>query len=119
VVPSALLRADHTPRAERAARPAVARTTIGRPSGGAARAHNGARAGGDLYHRLNVVRFRVPHSGSVIQNRDLGPKFFEKRHSPLRMTSDDARRGIAGLKSCATYEALPAFFENPVVILIG
>ena len=66
-----------------------------------------------------MVRFRVPHSGSVIQNRDLGPKSFEERHAPPRMTSDDAQRGFAGLKSCATYEAVPAFFENPVVSLIG
>ena len=26
----------------------------------------------DLYHRLNVVHFRVPHARSVIQNRGLG-----------------------------------------------
>ena len=35
-----------------------------------------------LYHRLNVVHFRVPHSASVIQNRDLSPKFFEERDTP-------------------------------------
>jgi len=107
----------------------------------------------DLYHRLNVVHFRVPplrerrdeiaplierflgryaeeygkshirmsdetlahlllyawpgnvrelssemrrlaaflESGSVIQNRDLSPKFFEERETPLPVTSDDAR----------------------------
>ena len=36
----------------------------------------------DPYHRLNVVHFPVPHSGSVIQNRDLSPKFFEERDTP-------------------------------------
>ena len=40
---------------------------------------------------LNVVRFRVPHARTVIQNRDLSPKFFEERHSPPLVTSDDAR----------------------------
>ena len=38
-----------------------------------------------------MVHFRVPHARSVIQHRDLGPKFFEERHSPPRTTSDDAR----------------------------
>ena len=45
----------------------------------------------DLYRRLNVVHFRVPHARSVIQNRDLSPKFFEERDTPPRVTSDDAR----------------------------
>ena len=41
----------------------------------------------DLYHRLNVVHVRVPHSGSVIQNRNLSPKFFEERDTPPPVTS--------------------------------
>jgi len=45
----------------------------------------------DLYHRLNVVHFRVPHARSVIQNRDLSPKFFEERETPPPVTGDDAR----------------------------
>jgi len=45
----------------------------------------------DLFHRLNVVHFRVPHSRSVIQNRDLSPKFFEERDTPPPVASDDAR----------------------------
>ena len=40
---------------------------------------------------LNVVHFRVPHARSVLQNRDLSPKFFEERQTPPPVTSDDAR----------------------------
>jgi len=45
----------------------------------------------DLYHRLNVVHFRVPPARSVIQNRGLRPKCFEERETPPPMTGDDAR----------------------------